>query len=114
METLSRLDTALFALLMLFLLAVVAVSGMANLQTDAIDYYAIVQQLVGDAPPIVPNLPFLEQRSPGYPLLTLPLFYALGGLPTVEARPAPKAWSDSPAGGGSITSETAFLSPRTH
>jgi hypothetical protein len=41
MKTLSRLDTALFALLTLFLLAVVAVSGMATLLTNAIDYYAM-------------------------------------------------------------------------
>lgn len=74
---LARLDYTLFALLMLFLVGVVLASGMANIQTDAIDYYAIVQRLTGDMPPVVPNLPFVEQRSPGYPLLTLPAYYAL-------------------------------------
>lgn len=77
MKALSRLDTALFALLMLFLLSVVTLSGMANIQTDAIDYYAIVQRLAGDDDPIVPNLPFVEQRSPGYPLLTLPAYLTI-------------------------------------
>jgi choline-glycine betaine transporter len=73
MKILSKLDFALFILLLLLLLAVVVTSSMANLQTDSIDYYALIQRLVVDTPSIVPNLPFLEQRSPGYPLLTLPL-----------------------------------------
>ena len=76
---LARLDALLCALLWLFLGAVVLTSGMANIQTDAIDYYAIVQRLVGDEPPIAPNLPFVEQRSPGYPLLSLPAYYLLKG-----------------------------------
>ena len=74
---LSTLDYILFALLLFFLVGVVFGSGMANIQTDAIDYYAIVQRLTGETDPIVPFLPFLEQRSPGYPLLTLPAYYAL-------------------------------------
>lgn len=74
---LSRLDYTLCVLLLLFLLSVVIGSGMANVQTDAIDYYAIVQRLIGDDHPIVPNLPFVEQRSPGYPLLTLPAYLAV-------------------------------------
>ena len=48
---LARLDALLCALLWLFLAAVGLTSGMANIQTDAIDYYAIVQRLVGDEPP---------------------------------------------------------------
>lgn len=113
MKTLTHLDAVLFALLMLFLLVVAATSGMANIQTDAIDYYAIVQRLVGDAPPIVPNLPFVEQRSPGYPLLTLPLYVAFGLVPAVEAQPAPRPPSASLAdgGGGPRTSEAALLPP---
>ena len=74
---LASLDLVLFVLLFLFLLAMVISLGMANIQTDAIDYYAIVQRLTGDTPPIVSNLPFVEQRSPGYPLLTLPVYYIL-------------------------------------
>jgi hypothetical protein len=35
MKILSRIDSTLFTLLSLILLAVVAISGMANLQTDA-------------------------------------------------------------------------------
>lgn len=74
---LARLDRMLAVALWLFLAAVVLMAGMANIQTDAIDYYAIVQRLIGDEPPIVPNLPFVEQRSPGYPLLNLPAAYVL-------------------------------------
>lgn len=81
---LTYLDWILFSLLTLFLLGIVVTSGMANIQTDAIDYYAIVQRLTGDEPPIVPHLPFVEQRSPGYPLLTLPLYYLLGVAPEGE------------------------------
>ena len=77
MRTLTRLDTLLCVVLWLILAVVVLTSGMANIQTDALDYYAIVQRLVGDEPPIVPNLPFVEQRSPGYPLLTVPAAYVL-------------------------------------
>jgi hypothetical protein len=75
-RVLVLLDRIFGAGLCLFLALVVATSGMANIQTDAIDYYAIVQRLTGDEPPIVANLPFVEQRSPGYPLLTLPAAYA--------------------------------------
>lgn len=108
----SRLDVALYSLLTLFLLFVAATSGMANIQTDAIDYYAIVQRLVGDAPLIVPNLPFVEQRSPGYPLLTLPLYTVLGLAPAVvEAQPAPQPSSTSLAPGTPSTSEAALLPP---
>lgn len=74
---LAQLDRILAVVLWLFLAAVVFTSGMANIQTDAIDYYAIVQRLTGDEPPIVANLPFVEQRSPGYPLLSLPAAYGL-------------------------------------
>ena len=68
-ESLSRrlvqLDYTLFALLMLLLASAVLASGMANIQTDAIDYYAIVQRLTGDEPPIVPNLPFGGYKTSG-------------------------------------------------
>lgn len=77
MRGLKRWDTVLFVVLTFGLMVTTAFGNMANLQTNAIDYYAIVQRLVGDAPPLLPDLPFVAQRSPGYPLLTLPMYYVL-------------------------------------
>ncbi len=69
-------DYAVFTALMVFLVIVVISSGMANIQTDSIDYYAIVQRLTSkDSNPIVRNLHFVEQRSPGYPVLSLIPYY---------------------------------------
>lgn len=73
----SSIDYLLFAGLLLFLVSVVLTSAQANIQTDAIDYYAIVQHLIGDPQPVVPALPFIDQRSPGYPMLTLPVYSVL-------------------------------------
>ena len=107
---LASLDKSLFALLLLLFVGAVLASGMVNIQTDAIDYYAIVQRLTGDAPPIVPNLPFVEQRSPGYPLLSLPAYYVLKGatfwIEPVTLRVAPPSGSDD---GTARPSEQALL-----
>jgi hypothetical protein len=108
---LTRLDTLLCVGLWLFLAVVVLTSGMANIQTDAIDYYAIVQRLTGDAPSIVPNLPFAEQRSPGYPLLTLPAYYALKAA-TFWIEPAivrSASFTGEEAGGQPRPSEQALI-----
>jgi hypothetical protein len=112
MQRLARWDIFLFGALMLFLLAVAATSGMANIQTDAIDYYAIVQRLVGDAPPIVPTLPFVEQRSPGYPLLTLPMYAALGLAPAGETESMLPPDMPPAGQGNSAPSERALLPPQ--
>lgn len=110
---LARLDALLAALLLFFLAALVLTSARANIQTDAVDYYAIVQRLVGDEPPILPNLPFVEQRSPGYPLLSLPAYYLLKGTTfwveteTVRMAPPPPA-----AGGPPRSSEQTLLPPK--
>lgn len=77
---LDSLDRQLSIILLLTLAATVILLSMANIQTDAIDYYAILQRLGNDQPPIVEKLPFLEQRSPGYPLSSLPLYHALALL----------------------------------
>ncbi|MCC6602983.1 MAG: hypothetical protein IT327_07225 [Anaerolineae bacterium] len=75
------LDYAAFAILTLFLVGIIASSGMANVQTDAIDYYAIVQKLTPDSgTPIVRNLHFVAQRSPGYPLLCLIPYYLISAV----------------------------------
>ncbi|MEW6403272.1 MAG: hypothetical protein AB1649_15865 [Chloroflexota bacterium] len=69
-------DYVVFSALMIFLTAVVISSGRANIQTDSVDYYAIVQRLTSkDSTPIVRNLHFVEQRSPGYPVLSLIPYY---------------------------------------
>ena len=110
---LARPDAWLGAALLLFLAGLVFGASMANIQTDAIDYYAIVQRLVGDEPPIVPNLPFVEQRSPGYPLLSLPAYYLLKGATfwveteTVRASPPAAAAGEAPR-----PSEQALLPPQ--
>lgn len=109
---LARLDALLGALLLFFLAALVLTSARANIQADAVDYYAIVQCLVGDEPPILPHLPFVEQRSPGYPLLSLPAYYLLKGgtfwveTETVRVMPLPVV------GETARPSEQALLPPQ--
>lgn len=59
------------------LLIVILASSRANIVADSVDYYAILQRLTSPADkPIVRNLHFVEQRSPGYPIVAL-LPYAL-------------------------------------
>lgn len=69
METTDRLIFRLF----LFLLPIIILSSArANIQTDAVDYYVMLQRLVGaDDQLLVEQTPFDDQRSPGYPLLAL-------------------------------------------
>lgn len=115
---LTRLDTLLCVVLWLFLAVLVLTSGMANIQTDAIDYYAIVQRLVGDEPPIVPNLPFVEQRSPGYPLLAMPAATLLKAASawiepeTVRLAPPADQPAGQPVGEQARPSEQALLPPQ--
>ena len=69
-------DYSAFTALMIFLAMIIVSSGMANIQTDSIDYYAIVQSLTQyNGNPIVRNLHFVEQRSPGYPIISLIPYY---------------------------------------
>jgi len=52
--------------------ALVVRSSRANIVTDSVDYYAILQWITpADEKPIVRNLHFAEQRSPGYRLMAL-------------------------------------------
>lgn len=75
------IDYSAFAALMILLVIIVISSGMANIQTDSIDYYAIVQRLTQNSGnPIVRNLHFVEQRSPGYPVLSLIPYYLISSL----------------------------------
>ncbi|MCS6992732.1 MAG: hypothetical protein NZP74_02755 [Anaerolineales bacterium] len=108
MKSLAWLDAALFIPLTFFLFLIAVTSGITNIQTDAIDYYAIVQRLVKDTPPILPDLPFIAQRSPGYPLLTLPVYAALRLAPEGQIEPAlsPRAGQEN-----QFSSEQVFLPP---
>jgi hypothetical protein len=106
------LDRLSFVILMIALVGAVFLGGMANIQTDAIDYYAILQRLVGETPAIVPNLPFVEQRSPGYPLLSLPVYYALQLLDSrVTSQVVPGSARAAGGGGPERPSEQALLPP---
>jgi len=72
------IDIFIFSLLLVFLFLIIIFSSKANIQSDSIDYYAILQRITRDTGnPIVRNLHFVEQRSPGYPLIaTIPYYLA--------------------------------------
>lgn len=75
------IDCFVFTALMIFLVIIVISSSRANIQTDSIDYYAIVQRLTQNSGnPIVRNLHFVEQRSPGYPIVSLIPYYLISSL----------------------------------
>ncbi len=69
---LARFDSIVFVLLLAALSAGVFLFGRANIVADSIDYYANLQRLspVGGEP-IVRNLHFAAQRSPGYSIAAL-------------------------------------------
>jgi len=67
-----------FTVLMIFLVIIVISSSRANIHHDSIDYYAIVQRLTQNSGnPIARNLHFVEQRSPGYPIISLIPYYLI-------------------------------------
>lgn len=75
------IDFFVFTFLMIFLVITVVSSSMANIQTDSIDYYAIVQRLTQNSGNLIArNLHFVEQRSPGYPVLSLIPYYLISSL----------------------------------
>lgn len=62
----------------LCLLILIFAASRANIAADSIDYYAILVKLTSAADrPIVRNLHFVEQRSPGYPLAALVTYAVL-------------------------------------
>lgn len=63
----------------IFLLILLAVfTSRANLVADSVDYYAILQWLTpAQEQPIVDNLHFAQQRSPGYSMLALIPYFLL-------------------------------------
>ncbi|MDO8647006.1 MAG: hypothetical protein Q7R70_01145 [Candidatus Diapherotrites archaeon] len=70
---LGRLDKGLFIVLLAALAGIVLLQAMANISSDSVDYYAILQKTVSSPSqaPIVANLHFMGQRFPGYPLTAL-------------------------------------------
>ena len=65
-------DRCLAAAASLYLLILIFALSRANIVADSIDYYAILLRLTSPTDrPIVRNLHFVEQRSPGYPLAAL-------------------------------------------
>lgn len=70
------IDFFVFIVLVVFLLIIIVSSSRANIQTDSIDYYAILQRLTkSSGNPIVRNLHFVEQRAPGYPIISVIPYY---------------------------------------
>lgn len=69
-------DFVIFGLLLGLLCLIIFFSAKANIQSDSIDYYSILQRLTDSSKhPIVDNLHFVEQRSPGYSIIsTLPYY----------------------------------------
>jgi hypothetical protein len=75
------IDCFVFTALMIFLVIIVISSSRADIHHDSIDYYAIVQRLTQNSGnPIVRNLHFVEQRSPGYPIVSLLPYYLISSL----------------------------------
>ncbi|OGO20101.1 MAG: hypothetical protein A2Z14_04750 [Chloroflexi bacterium RBG_16_48_8] len=75
------IDRSVFTVLMIFLVIVIFSSSKANIHHDSIDYYAIMQRLTQNSGnPIARNLHFVEQRSPGYPIVSLIPYYLISSL----------------------------------
>jgi len=71
-RSLNLLDHILFFLFIGVLIFLIATSTKVNIAADSVDYYAILQWITPEKEkPIVWNLHFAEQRSPGYSLLSI-------------------------------------------
>ena len=56
----------------------IAFLSQANMQADPVDYYTNLQKIVANEDqPLMPNSHFADQRSPGYSLLSVPMYYTL-------------------------------------
>ena len=68
---LNTIDQILFFVFIGVLIVLIATSTKVNIATDSVDYYAILQSVTPEKEkPIVRNLHFVEQRSPGYSLIS--------------------------------------------
>ncbi len=71
-------DCFIFAILLCLLSLIIFFSGKANIRADSIDYYTILQRLTdSNKKQVVDNTHFVEQRSPGYSIISmLPYYFA--------------------------------------
>lgn len=71
-------DYIIFALLLCLLTLSIFFFSSANIRYDSGDYYTILQKLTGsNKKPVIPSTHFVEQRSPGYSIIsTLPYYFA--------------------------------------
>src|SRR3990167_6539082 len=82
-------DYFIFAILLCLLILSIFFFSNANIQHDSGDYYTILQKLTdGSKKPVIPNTHFVEQRSPGYSIIsTLPYYFASFAIePFVETE----------------------------
>jgi len=69
-------DFSVLVLLLCCLLFNIYFFSIANIRTDPVDYYTILQKITDPSKkPIVENFHFVEQRSPGYSILALPAYF---------------------------------------
>ena len=69
---LNLIDHILLFVFIGALIVLIATSTKVNISHDSVDYYGMLQWVTPEKEkPIVKNLHFAEQRSPGYPLLSL-------------------------------------------
>jgi len=69
---LNLIDHILLFVFIGALILLIATSTKVNISHDSVDYYGMLQWVTPEKEkPIVKNLHFAEQRSPGYPLLSL-------------------------------------------
>lgn len=71
-------DYFIFTLLLCLLILIIFYKSNANIQHDSGDYYTILQKLTNSSEkPVIPGTHFVEQRSPGYSIIsTLPYYFA--------------------------------------
>jgi len=83
-KRLACLDILVLFAGLAFLAILIVTSSRANIVADSVDYYAILQWMTpAQEKPIVRNLHFAEQRSPGYSLTALIPY----GLLTLTVEP---------------------------
>ncbi len=77
-KTIQLADYIIFSVLLCLLILSIFFFSNANIQHDSGDYYTILQRLTdGSKKPVIPNTHFVEQRSPGYSIISaLPYYFA--------------------------------------
>jgi len=75
-KNLRFLDYFIFCLLLILLSLIIFSSSNANIQHDSGDYYTILQKLTDSSKkPVIPNTYFVQQRSPGYSIISMLPYY---------------------------------------